>query len=31
MSFPTRIVYGRGAIKELPGELKRVERRGRCW
>jgi len=24
MSFPTRIVYGRGAIKELPGELKRV-------
>src|SRR5881296_945820 len=24
MSFPTRIVYGRGAINELPGELKRV-------
>src|SRR6267143_1580282 len=24
MSFPTRIVYGRGSIKELPGELKRV-------
>src|SRR4051812_1421988 len=24
MSFPTRIVYGRGAIKELPNELKRV-------
>ena len=24
MSFPTRIVYGRGAIEELPGELKRV-------
>src|SRR5260370_7246101 len=23
MSFPTRIVYGRGAIKELPNELKR--------
>jgi 4-hydroxybutyrate dehydrogenase len=24
MSFPTRIVYGRGAIKELPNELKRA-------
>src|SRR3954462_9487926 len=24
MSFPTRIVYGKGAIKELPGELKRA-------
>src|SRR6266851_5248618 len=24
MSFPTRILYGRGAIKELPNELKRV-------
>ncbi len=24
MSFPTRIVHGRGAIKELPRELKRV-------
>ncbi len=23
MSFPTRIVYGKGTIKELPGELKR--------
>ena len=23
MSFPTRIVYGKGAIAELPGELKR--------
>jgi 4-hydroxybutyrate dehydrogenase len=24
MSFPTRIVYGRGAIQELPNELKRA-------
>ena len=24
MSFPTRIVHGRGAIRELPAELKRV-------
>src|SRR5256885_13718549 len=24
MSFPTRIVHGRGAIRELPQELKRV-------
>ena len=24
MSFPTRILYGKGAIKELPGELKRA-------
>ena len=24
MSFPTRIVYGRGAIRELPNELKRA-------
>src|SRR5205085_1218342 len=24
MSFPTRIVYGKGAIKELPNELKRA-------
>ena len=24
MSFPTRIVHGRGAIKELPSELKRA-------
>src|SRR5437762_7152735 len=24
MSFPTRILYGRGAIKELPNELKRA-------
>lgn len=24
MSFPTRIVFGRGAIKELPAELKRA-------
>src|SRR5437867_1965170 len=24
MSFPTRIVHGRGAIRELPGELKRI-------
>ncbi|HEX9578459.1 MAG TPA: iron-containing alcohol dehydrogenase [Myxococcales bacterium] len=24
MSFPTRIVFGRGAIKELPNELKRA-------
>jgi 4-hydroxybutyrate dehydrogenase len=24
MSFPTRIVYGKGAIKELPSELKRA-------
>ena len=24
MSFPTRILYGKGAIKELPNELKRV-------
>src|SRR2546423_12491961 len=23
MSFPTRILYGRGSIRELPGELKR--------
>src|SRR4051812_50145380 len=25
MSFPTRIVYGKGAIQRLPDELKRVE------
>jgi len=24
MSFPTRIVHGRGAIRELPQELERV-------
>src|SRR2546428_6326117 len=24
MSFPTRIIYGRGAIKELTNELKRA-------
>ncbi len=24
MSFPTRIVYGKGSIQELPGELKRA-------
>ncbi|HET9752994.1 MAG TPA: iron-containing alcohol dehydrogenase [Myxococcales bacterium] len=24
MSFPTRIVYGKGSIRELPGELKRA-------
>src|SRR3989442_11959206 len=24
MSFPTRILYGRGAIRELPGELRRA-------
>ena len=24
MSFPTRILHGRGAIRELPAELKRV-------
>src|SRR5438270_4408847 len=24
MSFPTRIVHGRGAVKELPAELKRA-------
>src|SRR5256885_16889050 len=24
MSFPTRILYGKGAIKELPAELKRA-------
>ena len=24
MSFPTRIVFGRGAIRELPAELKRA-------
>src|SRR6059058_813967 len=27
MSFPTRIVHGRGAIRELPQELKRVSAR----
>jgi alcohol dehydrogenase class IV len=25
MSFPTRIVHGKGAVKELPAELKRVK------
>ena len=24
MSFPTRIVFGKGAIKDLPAELKRA-------